>query len=162
MPRIFVQRFTVDEQSIDINGHVNNQEFVRWMQDVATSHSGEQGWPMKRYFAEGMTWVIRSHFIEYQRPAFLGDELLVVTWVAAMEARTSPRRYRFLRAADGKTVVEAETKWVFCDLRTGRPRDIPEAVRVAFPLVTDEEEVAATVSGLLASAQTKGTKAAVA
>ena len=82
MPRILVQRLTVDASAIDLNGHVNNQEYVRWMQDIAMAYSAAQGWPMARYQAAGMTWVIRSHFIEYIRPAFAGD---------------------------GKTLVEAET-----------------------------------------------------
>ncbi len=141
MPRIFIERFTVGADSIDLNGHVNNQEFVRWMQDVATAHSSEQGWTLERYLAAGVTWVIRSHFIEYLRPAFRDDEILLATWVAGMDAQTSPRQYRFVRARDGKTLVEAETRWVFCDLQSGRPRDIPAEVAAAFPLVTDVAEI---------------------
>jgi acyl-CoA thioester hydrolase len=141
MPRIFIDHFTVGADSIDLNGHVNNQEFVRWMQDVATAHSSEQGWTLERYLAAGVTWVIRSHFIEYLRPAFRDDEILLATWVAGMDAQTSPRQYRFVRARDGKTLVEAETRWVFCDLQSGRPRDIPAEVAAAFPLVTDVAEI---------------------
>ena len=146
MPRIFVDRLSIGADSIDMNGHVNNQEYVRWMQDVATAHSGEQGWTMERYLAAGMTWVIRSHFIEYLRPAFKNDDLLVATWVAGMEAQSSPRRYRFVRARDGKTLVEAETRWVFCDLQSGRPRDIPPEVASAFALVTDAAEIQAAIN----------------
>ncbi len=29
-------RFDVDQSSIDENGHVNNVEYVRWMQETAT------------------------------------------------------------------------------------------------------------------------------
>ena len=43
MPRIFVEKLTIGADSIDLNGHVNNQEYVRWMQDVATAHSSAQG-----------------------------------------------------------------------------------------------------------------------
>ena len=152
MPRIFVDRLTIGADSIDMNGHVNNQEYVRWMQDVATAHSGEQGWTMERYLAAGMTWVIRSHFIEYLRPAFKNDDLLVATWVAGMEAQSSPRRYRFVRARDGKTLVEAETRWVFCDLQSGRPRDIPPEVASAFALVTEAAEVQAAINSARGSA----------
>jgi len=145
MPRIFIDRFTVGADSIDLNGHVNNQEYVRWMQDVATAHSSAQGWTLARYLAAGVTWVIRSHFIEYLRPAFRDDEILLATWVAGMDAQRSPRQYRFVRARDGKTLVEAETRWVFCDLQSGRPRDIPADVAAAFPLVTDAAEVRAAI-----------------
>ena len=36
-------------ESIDALGHVNNQEYVRWMQEVAIAHSEAQGWPLERY-----------------------------------------------------------------------------------------------------------------
>ena len=141
MPRIRIERFTVDAASIDQNSHVNNQEYVRWMQDIATAHSDQQGWTTERYVATKTTWVIRSHFIEYIRPAFAGDALLAATWVADIAAQSSRRKYRFVRARDGKTLVEAETVWVYCDATNGRPTDITNEVREAFPVVTDELEI---------------------
>ena len=146
MPRIFIESIAIGAESIDMNGHVNNQAYVRWMQDIATAHSHEQGWTVARYFDTGTTWVIRSHYIEYIRPAFLDDELLVVTWVAAMHGQTSPRKYRFVRASDGKTIVEAETLWVYCDARNGRPLDITAQVSDAFPIVSDEAEIRAAIA----------------
>ena len=146
MPRIFLDRIAVTPASIDLNGHVNNQEYVRWMQEVATGHSREQGWPLSRYIETRQTWVIRSHYIEYIRPVFAGEELLVATWVAGIQAQSSPRKYRFVRVRDRKTVVEAETLWFFCDMSTGRPADIPAQVREAFPVVVDEEEVLARLA----------------
>ena len=101
MPRIRVECFTIDHSSIDLNGHVNNQEYVRWMQDIAMAHSDQQGWTTDRYVATKTTWVIRSHFIEYIRPAFAGDEILAVTWVADIGAQSSRRQTRFLRARVG-------------------------------------------------------------
>ena len=141
MPRIRIERFTVDSASIDQNGHVNNQEYVRWMQDIAMAHSDQRGWTTARYVETKTTWVIRSHFIEYIRPAFAGDALVAATWVADIAAQSSRRKYRFVRARDGKTLVEAETVWVYCDATTGRPTDITTEVREAFPIVTDELEI---------------------
>jgi len=148
MPRIHVERFTVDSSSIDQNGHVNNQEYVRWMQDIATAHSDQQGWTTARYVATQTTWVIRSHFIEYIRPAFAGDEILAVTWVADIGTQSSRRKTRFLRTRDGKTMVEAETAWVYCDATTGRPTEITAEVRDAFPVVTNEAEIKAEIEGI--------------
>jgi len=146
MPRILVQSLTVDASAIDLNGHVNNQDYVRWMQDIAMAHSTAQGWSMEHYRATNATWVIRSHFIEYIRPAFAGDEVLVATWVAGIAAQTSPRKYRFVRAGDGKTLVDAETLWVFCTATNGRPLDIPAEVREAFPVVADDAEISAAIA----------------
>jgi len=39
VPRIFVHTFSVPAAAIDVNRHVNNLEYLHWMQDVATARS---------------------------------------------------------------------------------------------------------------------------
>ena len=66
MPRIHAYPITVPRESIDALGHVNNQEYVRWMQGAAIDHSEVQGWPLERYVALGQGWFVRRHAVEYQ------------------------------------------------------------------------------------------------
>ncbi|MGO9171046.1 MAG: acyl-CoA thioesterase [Rhodomicrobium sp.] len=141
MPRIHVKQLRVGEDAIDLHGHVNNQEYLRWMEEVAIEHSSAQGWPMERYLDSGVSWYVRSHFIEYLRPAQLGDEITVCTWVAAMTERESPRRTLFLRNASRRQILaRAETRWTFVDIRRGRAIPIPDKVRSAFEIVESEDE----------------------
>ena len=49
MHRIFRQEIAVTNEAIDEFGHVNNQRYVAWMQEVARAHSAANGWPMERY-----------------------------------------------------------------------------------------------------------------
>ena len=142
---IHTDGFDVPEEAIDGLGHVNNREYLGWMQEVATAHSAARGWPEERYLESGATWVVRSHFVEYLRPAVLGDRLVVHTWVHTMEGSSSARRYLFLRERDGARIARAETLWVFVQLPDGRPRRIPADLRAAFPLVEDRQ--VATVAG---------------
>ena len=139
MPRIHVTRIAVNDDAIDVNRHVNNLAYLRWMQDAATAHSAAQGWPLERYLAAGAGWFVRSHFIEYLRPAFAGETLLLYTWVTGMTGLSSPRRYLFARDEDGVAVAKAETLWVFVDIETGRPARIPSEVQTAFPFVPDDD-----------------------
>ena len=138
MPEVHTKRIMVDADSIDIHRHVNNQEYLRWMQDVAIEHSTRLGWPMGRYLEIGASWYVKSHFIEYLRPALLGDALLACTWVAGMSERSSPRHTLFVREDDHHIVARAETQWIFVSLKNGRPLAIPDAVRTAFPVVESE------------------------
>jgi len=149
MIRVYSHRFTVPPEAIDVHRHVNNIEYLRWMQDVAMAHSAALGWPMERYLKERSSWFIRSHFIEYLRPAKLNDPINLLTWVTDMAECSSTRKYLFWRERDKQIVARAETAWVFVDMRSGLPRPVTEAVRDAFPVVTDEAEV-------LATAQTSG------
>jgi acyl-CoA thioester hydrolase len=142
MPRIYVKRFRVGEGVIDLNGHVNNQEYLRWMEEIAIEHSSAQGWPMERYLAAGASWWVRSHSIEYLRPAHLADEIAIYTWVTAMEGRTSPRRTLFVREDDRRRLLaRAETVWAFVDPKTRRGMPVFEEVRAAFEPVESEDEV---------------------
>jgi acyl-CoA thioester hydrolase len=145
MPRIYLHRLDVPDDAIDINRHVNNLAYLRWMQDVATAHSAAQGWTVERYLAAGAGWFVRSHFIEYLRPAFAGDRLSIHTWVKGFTPRSSPRRYLFVRDDDGAAVATAETLWVFVDFASGRPVRIPPEVEAAFPVVPDDDPELATL-----------------
>jgi acyl-CoA thioester hydrolase len=145
--RIHTCPFTVPPESIDAMGHVNNHEYVRWMQEAATGHSVAQGWPLERYVARGQGWFVRRHTVEYLRPAFAGDALALLTWVASFERSSSPRRYLFYRAADRTVVARAETLWVFVDLRTGAPVRIPAELRSAFEVVADDGEALQVARG---------------
>jgi acyl-CoA thioester hydrolase len=148
MPRIYLRRLAVPDDVIDVNRHVNNLAYLRWMQDVATAHSVVQGWPLERYLGIGAGWFVRSHFIEYLRPAFAGDALAIRTWVADIAARSSTRRYLFVRESDGQHVARAETLWVWVDFASGRPARIPGEVVASFPIVADDDpEVTALGAG---------------
>lgn len=141
MPAIHVKALQVGADAIDVHRHVNNQEYLRWMQEVAIEHSTLQGWPMARYLEAGASWYVRSHLIEYLRPGLLDDEIRICTWVADMEKRHSLRRTLFLRAADRSILARAETRWIYVDLNNGRPLPIPDDLRAAFSLVASEAEV---------------------
>lgn len=136
---IYRHEFTVPPAAVDGNGHVNNVEYVRWMQDTAVAHSTGVG--CTRATQEiGATWVARSHHIEYLRPAFAGDRILALTWVCNFRKVRSTRKYKFLRRSDNAILAEGETDWVFVDAATGRPRSIPETIASLFILVPPEDE----------------------
>jgi acyl-CoA thioester hydrolase len=147
MPRIFTLDIKVAESDIDIQGHVNNTRYVAWMQDVAVAHSAAQGWPMTRYVEEGAGWVVRQHTITYKRPCFLGEIITACTRISSFAPRQSGRKYLFWRAADRVVLAEAETQWVFIDLKTGRPTKVPENLKNAFEIVEDDAEVKRLLEG---------------
>jgi acyl-CoA thioester hydrolase len=137
MPRIFRQELIVSADAIDAFGHVNNQRYVAWMQEVATAHSAANGWPMEHYLQIGAAWVVRSHFIEYLRPAFAGDTVDIHTWASSLALREVVRKYSFRRA--GQILAWAETKWVYVDIKSGRPKRIPEELLASFEAVPDDD-----------------------
>jgi acyl-CoA thioester hydrolase len=132
--------FVVSAEAVDVHGHVNNLEYLKWMQEIAIEHSALQGWPVDRYMQLQASWFIRSHSIEYLQPGFAEDEITHGTWVAAIHDRTSPRRHLFIRRADRAILARAETMWTFIDLKTGRTTPIPEELGSAFEIVDSDEK----------------------
>ena len=155
MPGIFEYFVKVTDADVDELGHVNNAVFVRWMQEAAVAHSSAQGWTIERYRAINAVWIAKSHTIEYMRPAFEGQTLVVRTWVSGFRKVMSWRRYRFLLAepsnpsssearslsgslpldAEESRIAEAETKWAFVDMTKLRPLRVPTEMRDAFEIV---------------------------
>ncbi|UYZ59910.1 acyl-CoA thioesterase [Hymenobacter latericus] len=121
----FSRPVTVVESHIDALNHVNNVQYVQWIQDIA-------GWHWLTAYPAGereqYIWVVMEHHVRYHKPALLGDELLLTTWVGEMKGATSQRFTRIERVADGALLCEAETKWVLLDPLTQRPKRIEPSV----------------------------------
>ena len=131
---IFTYAFTVPENAIDENGHVNNVAYVQWMQEVAIRHP--EAVPEYKP-AENTTWYAREHRIEYLLPVFLGEEIEVRTWLSEIKRVRAHRKYEFIRKSDGKVVVKGETDWVYVDAKTGKPIAIPAEVGKLFPVLPE-------------------------
>jgi acyl-CoA thioester hydrolase len=130
-PNRFTWTFTVGRESIDVNGHVNNVEYVRWMQEVAIRHTQHLGADVRAATA-GLTWVARSHHIEYRLPLFEDDEVEVRTWVDSVGRVSSVRRYEFRRTKDDQLAASGETNWVCLNRQSGRPMAIPERLMTMY------------------------------
>jgi acyl-CoA thioester hydrolase len=139
MPQIYRYEVVVTDEAIDENGHVNNIEYLRWMQDAAMHHADSSGCTLATT-AIGATWVVRSHRIEYLKPAFSGEHVSVLTWVSNFRRVQSLRKYRMIRIEDHAVLAEAETDWIFVDAKNGRLRSIPKEVSTVFEVVPEEKE----------------------
>ncbi len=139
MEPVYRFEIIVPAEVVDGNRHVNNVAYVQWMQDAALAHSAATGCT-RMTEAVGATWVARMHRIEYLSPAFAGDAITLLTWVADFRKVRSLRRYKFVRVADQKVIAQGETDWVFVDVSTGRPRGIPREIARLFELVPDAPE----------------------
>jgi acyl-CoA thioester hydrolase len=131
LSQIYEYQFTVPAIAVDQLGHVNNVQYVQWMQEMAIRHYSSLGGEDVGQ-ALGGTWVVREHHITYKNPAFEGDEILARTWVVDFRRVRSLRRYQFIRSRDGKMLVKGETDWVFVNIDTGRPISIPAEISRIF------------------------------
>lgn len=125
----FEKRLTAADGDSDELGHVNNAVWVRWIQDMATSH-WETAAP--RAHVDAYIWVVVRHEIDYLRSVLPGETVIGRTWVA--EAPKGARFDRFVEflGEDGRPRVKARTTWAILDKATGRPLRVPKDVAAPF------------------------------
>ena len=64
----FRRVFRVRHYECDLYGHVNNANYVRYMQEAAFDASAAVGYDEARYHAMGTMWLVHSTDIEYLNP----------------------------------------------------------------------------------------------
>jgi acyl-CoA thioester hydrolase len=140
MAAIYPYHHVVQDDEVEPDGYVSCLTYLLWTRSAALAHSAEHGWGEQCYLDLGIAWVVRSHSIQYFRPAFTGEEVVVETWVSNFGKTKSLRKYRISRPADDKLLVTAETNWALIDIAKRRPFRIPSELKEAFPIVTESEE----------------------
>jgi acyl-CoA thioester hydrolase len=124
-PGAFRHQRRVEWRDLDPAGHANNAVYLSYVEDCGLQAVAAHGWPIARMEAEGFAIVARRHRVEYQQPAFLDDELELVTWLASPSDATAVRRTLVTRPADGAPVARAHTNHVCISLKTGKSMAIP-------------------------------------
>ena len=138
MEHLYEYWFTVEKDAIDENDHVSNIIYIKWMQEAVTKLSESLGFPLERYKELGMTWIVKSHHIDYLRSALLGDEITVQTWLRAIDRAKFTREYKFIRRSDQKVLAKATTEWVCFDLKANRVcRVVDEEILQTFQVYKD-------------------------
>ncbi|MGY5850237.1 acyl-CoA thioesterase [Salegentibacter sp. F14] len=128
-PEIFEQKIKVEQSHLDQQQHVNNVQFVQWVQDVAKAH-WESRAPQE--FQQQYFWVVIRHEIDYKQQAFLNEEILLQTYVAETSHVKSIRQVIIKNSKTGKVLVEAKTTWALMDRNSGKPAKIAEALKKIF------------------------------
>ena len=122
-----ILEITVGKQHIDILGHANNCEYVKWMENTALSHCNALEMGVETWQAIGFAWVARYTEIDYLLPAFEKDTIMAGTWISENDGRISMvRQYQFIRKSDGKTLIKGHTRWICINLKTGKAARMPK------------------------------------
>ena len=132
MPITHERTFRIRHYECDAYGHVNNTNYLRYMQEAAFDASAALGYDLARYEALGHHWLVRETEIEYLAPLRYGDSVRVKTWVEDFHRVRSRRAYELNRLSDGERVARGTTDWVYLDSQTGRPARIPPEMVAAY------------------------------
>ncbi|MDG2408801.1 MAG: thioesterase [Pirellulales bacterium] len=140
MSAIYPYHHVIGENEVEPDGYVSCLTYLLWTRSAAQEHSAKQGWTHEKYIEIGAAWVVRTHHIDYFRPAFAGEEVVIDTWVSNFGKTRSLRKYLIRRPEDDCVLVTAETNWALVDIAKRRPRRIPQEIIDSFILVPECDE----------------------
>lgn len=124
---IFELPITVEAHHLDDLNHVNNVVYLQWVQDVAAAHWSHKATDQMK---SEYIWVVLNHYLEYKRPALLGEQLIARTYVHNYDGPKSERHVQILR---GDTLlVQAKTTWCLLDKASQRPKRVPQEFGALF------------------------------
>lgn len=132
MPARHTSSFPIRFYECDAYGHVNNSNYVRYMQEAAFAASAAVGYSDDRYHQLGLLWLIRDTRVEYLRPLKYGDTAEVTTWVDDFRRVRSRRLYEIRRQGQDQPLARGETDWVLLDRESLRPVSVPDEMKQAF------------------------------
>lgn len=137
----FTSRFTVSAEAIDHYNHVNNAEYLRYIEEVSWQHSNQLGLTMDDYDRLDRALVVIRHEIDYTAPAFEGEELEIATWIVQYDQRFRvARRFQLIRVSDQKTLMRGYTYFACVTLSSGKLRRLPAEFNTSYlPALVNEE-----------------------
>ena len=138
MSTVFDLEITVQAKDIDVLGHVNNVVYMHWMQDVATAHIDALGLGLNQYLELKHAMVAVEHHVQYRKAAFLGEKIILRTWLDDINALYSFRQYVFYRSHDQTVLFMGNTKWACVEIATGRPKRMSPTFIQAYQPISEQ------------------------
>tara|TARA_R110002012_G_scaffold322096_1_gene555351 strand:+ start:38206 stop:38598 length:393 start_codon:yes stop_codon:yes gene_type:complete len=129
MIKAFIKKIKVKEDDLDDLNHVNNVRYLQWIQDIAKEHWKEKA---PKAIFETSIWVVKSHFIEYKKAAFLNDVIEVKTYIEKTKGALSIRIVEMFDTHTNDLILKSKTEWVLIDATSQRPIRISKDIVAIF------------------------------
>ena len=129
MARKMCQEVKVRNYHIDSYGHVNNAQYLRYLEDARTDFFEELGLSIPGLNARSIHIFITATNLQYRKPAKIGDKLLVYGWFIKISSRKATWQHEIYRKQDNALILTGQISGMF--LKQGRLTTIPSDVRAA-------------------------------
>ena len=122
----FTQEQEVLSDHLDDLKHVNNIQYLNWIQEISKKHWNKLTTSKKHEF---QIWVVRSHSIVYKKQAKLGDELLLETYVKECKNYTSERIVNISQKEKKEVIARCKTIWCYVNKISYNLERIPKEIK---------------------------------
>ena len=120
---------SVRSYELDNYGHVNNAVYLNYLEYARHQFLNDTGFPYENLRREGFGLYVARVDIRYIKPAFLEDQLVIVSELTGMGRVKGSVRQMILRGDE--LIAEARVDFATVN-RSGRPASMPEEARKAW------------------------------
>jgi len=125
--------FRVRQYECDAYGHLNNVNYVRYLQEAILEANASAGYGVALRTAPGWRWQTQRLDIEYLRPARYGDTVELQVSAPGGEAECARWAGEFRLAGSGDLVAQAVVEAVPVDAVSGQPVELPRTLHAELP-----------------------------
>lgn len=119
---------------IDFVGHVNNINYIRWLENGRVRLLEAIGMPAFDLAAsDGILPVLTETTIRYKKALFLNNTVTVEVWLSELGNASAIMEFRFLNEK-GELCAEARQKGLFIDRKIMKPVRLTDEYRKAFEI----------------------------
>jgi acyl-CoA thioester hydrolase len=131
-----MQKLTFEENiytyHIDFVGHVNNINYITWMENGRVKLFEEMGISIFDLLEKNnILPIITETFIQYKKALFLNNQVKIECWVSQLNNASAILQFRFYNEKHEICSV-GHQKGSFIDSKTLRPVRLSEEMRVCF------------------------------
>lgn len=112
---VYQKEITITEEFLDNNRHVNNVQYVDWVEMMAEEH-----WNLLKSKSKykDFVWFLVDHHIRYKKQVFENDLMVIKTYPEIPEGIRQPRKVEFY--VNDKLMVDSRTLWVMINPKSGK------------------------------------------
>ncbi len=130
MSNILYYDLKVKNYHIDSYGHVNNAEYLHYLEDARTYFLEKMGFYLENLHKDRIDIVVSEIKIKYKKPAFMGDKLTISGQFSILSRYKSTWHHKIFR--DEELLAEAFVTLAY--IKEGALIPIPEEIyRVSLP-----------------------------
>ena len=135
MPQKFDTEITVRPHEIDWNMHVNQSVYLDYLLYARVDQMKRcYKMPIEAFFQRGYSWITKTISIEFHASVFMGETIIVRTWIEKVGKKSVTVRFQMLKKNDESLAAEGTGVYVLISAKTGKPEAIPDDIREKYEI----------------------------
>jgi len=114
---------TVQLRDVSSEGILRLDALFNFFQEMAVLHTHKVGIGFKDLIGSGKTWVLNRVVAEILQLPSMEEQIELSTWSRKLHRIKGVREFEI--KAQGRTIIQASSMWVFVDIKKGRPTRVP-------------------------------------